>query len=331
MGKRFLITLLGLLCVTCLSTYAADDRFPVQRTYQNGQFTDVEESSWYGAEQQGVIRQMYETGIMDGTGGGLFEPDGNIRICEAIKIAAVVNSLSGGEQYSFKQDGIWYLPYVDYALSHGIIKDGDFSDYTAYAARKEIAHIFAGCINEEPEINTVNGILDVPFISWDDFYRDDILKLYRTGIAAGSDEWNRFYPDSLITRAETAAIVSRIIDKSSRISMELLTMDGDSRLYEEYGIYNEAGVKLSLGYQPKAKLDEFLAGTDTQLTADSIVYDAFLAPTTAKNILRKEENSFDIAYLESDSASGYIYIYFISALNQNQTDVGGIRIGDTED
>lgn len=172
----------------------------------------------------------------------------SMRISEAVKIVAVIHNTYTNMNYCFEQAEPWYTSYVDYALKYGIIQSGDFSDYTSYATRAEMAHIFVNAVDEKQLTvkNTVNGVQDVPF---ENNYREDILTLYRAGIVSGSDEFHSFYPDRPIARAEAAAIISRIIDKDNRMSLEVIDTQGDVKLHDEFGIYNEREFRVSVGYQ----------------------------------------------------------------------------------
>ncbi len=54
-----------------------------------------------------------------------------------------------------------------------------------------------------------------------DKYNGKVLFLYRAGILTGSDWMGNFNPDSTITRAEAAAIISRIADRRLRKTFSL--------------------------------------------------------------------------------------------------------------
>ena len=65
----------------------------------------------------------------------------------------------------------------------------------------------------------INGAIpDVPMSS---DYADAVYMLYRAGVLVGSDSTGKFNPDSTITRAEAAALITRIVDPSLRQSIEL--------------------------------------------------------------------------------------------------------------
>jgi len=63
--------------------------------------------------------------------------------------------------------------------------------------------------------NTVNSLPDVNSSTP---YRDAILTLYRAGVLTGNNVQGTFSPGNNITRAEAAAIISRVILPSSRVS-----------------------------------------------------------------------------------------------------------------
>ena len=52
-------------------------------------------------------------------------------------------------------------------------------------------------------------------------YASAVYRLYRAGILAGSDANGTFSPLSYITRAEAAAVVSRMADSDNRIAFSL--------------------------------------------------------------------------------------------------------------
>ena len=50
-------------------------------------------------------------------------------------------------------------------------------------------------------------------------YQNDILRLYQCGLSQGSDSRGSFRPDAAITRAEAAAILTRMVDPDLRLSL----------------------------------------------------------------------------------------------------------------
>ena len=192
--------------------------FSMVNSYKNGIFTDVDESAWYGNNEQKVIATAFAYGLMQGSG-NTFNPEGNMTLAEAVTIAARVHCtyISGADSAQFVQGSPWYQVYVDYAISNGIINAGTFLDYNKAATRAEMAFIFSNALpdTELAAINTVNSLPDVTNAT---AYSAEIFKLYWAGVLTGSDAAGAFNPGSSVTRAEAAAIISRVILPSSRVS-----------------------------------------------------------------------------------------------------------------
>ena len=103
-AKRLLI---GALLAASLAVTAC--AFEKTNTYTPGQFTDVPQTEWYAAE----VANTYELGLMNGVGGGLFSPDGNVTVAEAITMAARASAINAGTAIDTSTGGEWYTPYVN--------------------------------------------------------------------------------------------------------------------------------------------------------------------------------------------------------------------------
>ena len=70
----------------------------------------------------------------------------------------------------------------------------------------------------------MNSVRDsaIPDVSATDASASYVYKLYRAGILSGGDVRGTFSPQSYITRAEAAAIVSRVAESNNRVSFSLL-------------------------------------------------------------------------------------------------------------
>jgi len=194
--------------------------------YAPGKFSDVNENVWYGYNQQKVIANAFEYGLMEGKSETIFNPTGNMTIAEAITIAARVHSIYSTGQAVSTISSPWYQGFVNYAIDNNIITSTAFSNYTREATRAEMAYIFASSLpgHELLKQNTVNSLPDVrggsdpatgqsltPYYSY-------IIRLYESGVLAGSDSTGTFNPGNNITRAEAAAIVSRLILPATRFN-----------------------------------------------------------------------------------------------------------------
>ncbi len=219
MNKKILFA--ALLAAT-LSVGAGAAGFNKTGTYTQGQFTDVPGTEWYASEVAGT----YELGLMNGVGGGLFSPDGNVTVAEAITMASRASAIYAGETIDTASTGEWYTPYVNYAAAKGIIKADAFDNYDRAATRSEVAVIFKNALPTEwfTAKNDVKSIPDVPEKS---AYAADLLTLYKAGVVMGSDSYGNFFPENNITRAEAAAIVNRVALPESRLVKALDKISDD--------------------------------------------------------------------------------------------------------
>lgn len=230
MKKPRCVLCLALACLLtlCTATFASAyqcvglDNFEKSLQYQSNVFSDVSSSQWYYEN----VASVYEYGLMSGKGSNKFDPLGKLTIAETITVTVRMNCIYNfGEPFytdDSTESATWYEPYVAYAQEFGII-DGAYPSYTPPATRAQFAQILANSIDpidlEATNIVDDGAIPDVP-MSAD--YADAVYLLYRAGILAGSDSKGTFNPDSTITRAEAAAIITRIVDPSLRKSIELV-------------------------------------------------------------------------------------------------------------
>lgn len=179
-------------------------------------FTDVPAGVWY----EDYVNIASDAGLINGKGNGLFAPNDNMTIAEAITLAVRFDCSTKGTETvtNSSGDSPWYQPYVDYAEENGL--PWQYGDYNAKITRDEFARIFAAVYQANKSIydsegftaiNTVaeGAIPDVPMSS---SYADDIYTLYRLGVLGGSDAARNFRPDSNILRSEVSAILCRLID-----------------------------------------------------------------------------------------------------------------------
>jgi S1-C subfamily serine protease len=224
--------------------------FQAVNSYQTGQFQDVPSGQWYTE----YVQKAYEYGLINGISATEFAPTQNLQLSQAIKLAACLHSIYYTGTAQFASGNPWYQPYVDYALSNGII-DANYPDYNVTATRAEFAQILAKALPDEalPQINTVEdgAIPDVPTTAP---YSDAVYKLYRAGILTGNDSAGTFYPNSFILRQEVATIVTRMADTGLRKYVTLnvpLTAEGvfqkcsPAVFYIE--IYNSDGTAIGSG------------------------------------------------------------------------------------
>jgi hypothetical protein len=219
---------------------AADDgslsNFQKTRTYEDGQFTDVLSIHWFADS----VKAAYEYGLVNGDSITAYNPDGNVTIAETLTLACRLNDIYYGGTGSFTQGAPWYQVYVDYAIAHGMITEGQYADYDAPATRAQFVTILAKALPQEalPAINSV-ALDTIPDVSASADYASDVYTFYNAGILMGNDTYGTFGPSSNILRSEVATIVVRLADESQRktfalevvsteIPVESVTVTGDA-------------------------------------------------------------------------------------------------------
>lgn len=189
-----------------------EDEAPVETPVPSNVFTDVPADAWYAQD----VMAVQQAGIINGKGDGSFDPEGNLTVAQAIIMAAKVRC--NFENDTLVTDGIGiYEAAVQYALTKGIIPADRFPDHNAIITRADMAYIFARAL-PETEYEVINQNITIPDVTED---AKEIYQLYHAGILAGSDEHGTFNPTANITRAESAAIINRLINKENRKTFEL--------------------------------------------------------------------------------------------------------------
>lgn len=194
--------------------------FQKSLNYTDGLFLDIDTTDWY---YQDVV-SSYQYGLSAGVGDGLFAPDASVNLAQAITYAARVRSIYLGDTIPEAQPGQpWYAPYVEYAFEQGIIGEeilnGPLEDV---ATRAQVGGLFAAALPPDEYQVKNPQITGVPDMAESAQYYEQVLSLYRSGIVKGTDEYGNYLPEQAITRAETAAILNRIVESDARLTYTLL-------------------------------------------------------------------------------------------------------------
>ena len=206
----------------------SDDSTPfvLLRVYE-GQFADVKDGDWFAP----AVISAYEYGLLDGRGGGFFAPAGSVTIAEMLTIAARLHAIytTGSDEVisAAKAGESWYQPYVDYLNAEDLLDTSFEGFYLLPASRAQMAGIFAFALPsewyEEPNAELVTTayasgdfIADVTLKTP---YRSEILMMYRRGLLSGMDEKGSYYPDRSVSRAEIAALLTRVVEPETRLTL----------------------------------------------------------------------------------------------------------------
>ena len=197
-----------------------DQNFAAPTYNYGGLFWDVFSSDWYADE----VELAYDLGLVKGESATIFNPNGSIRISEAIALAARLHSMHYEDGMTFIQGTPWYDVYVDYAIANGIVYDGQYYDYSQYATRAEFATIFSAALPSDA-LSEINYIESIPDVYGYESYAEGVYKLYRAGVLTGNDDDGTFAPYSTIKRCEVATIVARMALPDMRKEFSLSSTD----------------------------------------------------------------------------------------------------------
>ena len=209
------LTLALFMVVPCLTLGAA------------AAFSDVPHSAWYAQD----VADVENYNIIEGTGHGKFSPNGNLTLAQAITMAARTHAYSYGKTVPASSGGAWYNGALEYAAQNGICAMGEFGTaYNNFCNRLTMALLFARVVpaDTKQQINEVTSIPDVQ----DNPENQPIFDLYQLGILTGSDEYGTYHPYHYITRAETAAILNRVLNPEVRKHFILQEAPSVEALYQ---------------------------------------------------------------------------------------------------
>lgn len=205
MKKRLTCAALALaLCLGLCPALAAgaEEKFPAKNTYPG--YADVKETDWFYPN----AKLCYETGLMMGTDLG-FEPNKVLTQAECVTLAARLGSTLRGESIRPAQPGEpWWEPYREYRFPSGGGEGG-----SAPAIRWDFLFMLYPYVYEARLLEPINAITALP-----DSDDSMVLNYYNAGILTGLDSYGTFNGGKSLTRAEAAAMVSRIIRPGLRLS-----------------------------------------------------------------------------------------------------------------
>ena len=176
-------------------------------------FSDVPADAWYAEN----VKTVCEYGLMQGKGQGKFMPSGKLSVAETLAIACRLHNIFQGGDGVIGQSAPWYQSYIDYAAEYEIISFPSASPtfWNESIQRSLFSRILSRSIPASALL-TINDIpmgtiIDVDF----DENTEAVYQLFNAGILTGTNGW--FCPAATISRAEAAAIISRIILPDMRI------------------------------------------------------------------------------------------------------------------
>ncbi|MDR1091786.1 MAG: S-layer homology domain-containing protein, partial [Prevotella sp.] len=184
----------------------------------NSTFTDIGDSAsskpWYN----GTIKNAYEYALIAGVGDAKFSPSGNLTTAQAITIAGRIHSIykyGTLDNFNSYSGANWYDGPVQYAKAEGLISNEFDNVLTENITRADMVYIWYGILQSK-DLTSQNIIESLPDVGSSNEKEVRIHRLYAAGILSGVDALGTFNPNTNITRAEAAAIFSRIVDVNQR-------------------------------------------------------------------------------------------------------------------
>ncbi|MCI9402327.1 MAG: hypothetical protein HFF04_01460 [Oscillospiraceae bacterium] len=183
-------------------------------------YSDVKGADWFSLWAD----IAYNTGIMSGTGNGLFEPSRAVTVAEALQMAANMDSRYMGDDFhtTAHLSDPWYTDAVNYCLASSIISGTQFDDYARQITRRELAQVFGATqlAKSLPQRNSLVRVMAaVKDVTAADPAAGAIYSLYVKGILTGVDTDLSFCPDNPVTRAEAAALAARLARPEQRVDL----------------------------------------------------------------------------------------------------------------
>ncbi|MDE6107329.1 MAG: S-layer homology domain-containing protein, partial [Oscillospiraceae bacterium] len=170
-------------------------------------FTDVAEKDWFHDN----VAACYEEKIMVGTEATLFSPYGILREEETATLAARLRARQRGEEVPSAVSGeSWYTPVLRY------LEDLDLGITPGVQCTRGRFLVMLGAVLADSELEPICRVDSLP-----DSTNENVLRFYRAGILNGKDPYGTFQAYGTLTRAEAAAMVSRILRPELRKSATL--------------------------------------------------------------------------------------------------------------
>ncbi|SMB92425.1 Spore germination protein YaaH [Desulfonispora thiosulfatigenes DSM 11270] len=171
-----------------------------------GSFIDI-----FGHWAQKDIIYLTNQGFIAGKDPKHYDPDMGITRAEAVSILSRILNWSNGTQNPFIDvpNNHWAKAPILSGYSNDIIKGTSTITFSPNKnlTRAELTVLLKRSFDLKNPNNSTNGFYDVLPSHW---AHEEILTLKNLGFIAGR-EFNQFYPNEIVTRAEFAAMVARIL------------------------------------------------------------------------------------------------------------------------
>lgn len=185
-------------------------------------FTDISADAWYAAS----VHTLYELGLVNGVTETVYSPSSQISAIQFLVMAVRVHERYHGKTTDFTAPAgqPWYTTYLAKAKEYGILP-GIVKDISQPVTRRQA---FAILYRTLPlaELAKIRTVCRLPDLSQADPQYQEIITLYEAGITSGSDQFGTCRDGQPITRAESAALLCRLIQPETRSSAPVQYQSG---------------------------------------------------------------------------------------------------------
>ena len=206
-----------LLSVSILAVFWSFSAAPVKAAG----FTDIKGSEWYAADVTALAANS--NGIIKGYPDGSFRADTKLTADQFITML-----VRAGGQTAANNSEYWAINYLNKAKEMGILQDGDFADFRAEISREEMALLMMRFLAGREDLSKLDisqaeaAILDFVLVGayqettvGKEAYQKAVKEAYVLGLLTGYEDTS-FKPQGILTRAEAATVVMRLLTPSRR-------------------------------------------------------------------------------------------------------------------
>ncbi len=185
---------------------------PNQNNVFGNSFGDVGSNHWAFE----YVDRLSKSGVINGVGANEFAPSKQIARQDFVKIlvGALGMELSDGETvFDDAESGAYYEKYIMTAYEDGLVSGIDEKNFGVgqNISRQDAAVILSRVLNNKGIVASGESAVFADGDEIADYAKDAVAKVSSAKIFSG-DESGKFNPKDSLTRAETCAIICRLID-----------------------------------------------------------------------------------------------------------------------
>ena len=237
-------------------------------------FSDVPSNYW----AYSYIMEMVDEGLFNGTttpdknGVGTFNPEGTMTRGAFITVISRYFWPEEVNNMPTQSGAKWWQNYYTVAVNHGILNKSELNNGNMDAAmtREEMAMVIARAVNYlgRTPSTLVDSSKIADWNSINSYYREGVRTAYTLGILSGVDSKGTFNPKGVLTRAQAATVVYRLIDfvDASSSESKYTPWEGKGVNYNIeipldnpiVNMPNTAAIARKYGYTPKTTTGAFV-------------------------------------------------------------------------